>query len=80
METNMPQELRDKLKMLGRYLISMGVMYAVGAGWITPANAGTWTTFLIESGGMAVAALPPLYAWLRVRNDNRFVLRRTHHK
>ena len=68
----MPQELMNKLKMLGRYTITAGVMYAAGAGWIKPDAAGPVTSFLLEFGAMSIAALPPLYAWLKVKNDKKF--------
>ena len=67
----MPQELRDKLKMLFRYAVSMGVMYATAKGWIVPEKAGLYTTIILEGVGYTVACIPSAYAWFMVRNDKK---------
>lgn len=60
--------MNDNLMMFIRYAISTGVAFAVGKGWISAPAQGPVIDGLIQLVGVAVAAVPPIYAALKIKN------------
>lgn len=60
--------MSDNLKMMARYAVSGAVMYALGKGWLTPEQAGPVTDAVMLLAGIALAAIPPAWAWFKVDN------------
>lgn len=58
----------DNLKMFGRYGIAIVVGYLVGTGKLTPEAGDTMSKALIDLGGLLIAALPAIYAAMKVNN------------
>jgi len=58
----------DNVMMIIRYAISAGVAFAVGKGWIGAPAQGPLVDGLIQIVGVFVAALPPIYAAIKIKN------------
>ena len=59
----------DNVMMIIRYAISAGVAFAVGKGWIGAPAQGPLVDGLIQIVGVFVAALPPIYAAMKIKNE-----------
>jgi hypothetical protein len=60
--------MSDNLKMLLRYAFTIVVTLAVSKGWIIPEVSSPLVDLLVNGVAYLVAALPAIYAWLRVDN------------
>lgn len=54
--------------MFVRYAISAGVAFAYGKGWIAAPAQGPIVDGLVQLVGVLIAAIPPIYAALKIKN------------
>lgn len=65
--------MSDNAKMLLRYAFSIVVTLLVSKGWIIPEVSSPITELLVEGLAYLLAALPAIYAWLRIDNAPKAV-------
>lgn len=57
------------ISMVIRYAITAVVAFAVGKGWLSAPAQGPLVDGLVQLAGVLVAAVPPIYAAMKI--DNR---------
>lgn len=60
--------MNDNVMMFIRYGISTAVAFAIGKGWIGAASQGPLIDGLVQIVGVMAAAIPPIYAALKIKN------------
>ena len=60
--------MNDNIMMFIRYGISTAVAFAIGKGWIGAPAQGAVVDGLVQIIGVLAAAIPPIYAALKIKN------------